>query len=251
VLVDRRIVACVVLSVGAHVAFARAMRGLPRRADVPATRVVSIRVVSPPPAPEPPPEPAQPQPAPTPKPVPAERPRVHRAAPTVAPPTAAQDVPPPEHAPAPSDTPGTPIFGVSMESTSQAGGGPSMPVGSPGGPAEGHGGGATDTKGKGAGAAPVPTYEVTKMPLPQGHCAAKMPEEAVRAGVEGLVVLDIVVGADGRVRDVRVVKSAGHGLDEAALAAIKACTFSPGLRGDEAVPTRIREFKYRFLQPDE
>jgi periplasmic protein TonB len=250
-IVDRRIVACVVLSVGAHVAFARAMRGLPKRADVPVTRVVSIRVVSPPPAPEPPPEPTHAEPAPKPVPAPVERPRARRSAPTVAPPTATQDVPPPEHAPAPSDTPGTPVFGVSMESTSQAGGGPSMAVGSPGGPREGHGGGAADAKGKGEGAAPVPVYEVTKRPLPQSHCAAKMPEEASRAGVEGLVVLDIVVGANGRVHDVRVVSHAGHGLEEAAVAAIKACSFSPAMRGDEAVAFRIPEFKYRFLQPDE
>ncbi|HEX4406975.1 MAG TPA: hypothetical protein VH560_19185, partial [Polyangia bacterium] len=177
-LLDRRIVACVVLSVGAHVAFARAMRGLPKRPDVPATRVVSIRVVSPPPAPEPPPEPDQPPPAPKPAPAaPIKVVRAHRAAPTVAP-TTTQDVPPPAHAPAPSQTPGSPIFGVSMESTSQAGGGPSMPVGSPGGPREGHGGGATDSKEKGEGEAPVPAYEVTKMPERKSSCMAKMPEEA-------------------------------------------------------------------------
>jgi protein TonB len=97
----------------------------------------------------------------------------------------------------------------------------------------------------------VPAYEVTTMPLPQGNCTAKMPEEATRAGIEGVVVLDIVVGADGRVRSVRVVKSVGHGCDEVAIAAIKACTFSAGRRGDDLVPVRIREFKYHFLQPDE
>jgi protein TonB len=250
--VDRRIVVCVVLSVGAHVAFARAMRGLPRRADAPATRVVSIRVVSAPPAPEPPPEPTQPQPAPAPKPAPAERPRAHRAAPTLTPPTASEDVPPPTHAAAPSDTPGTPVFGVSMESTSQAGGGPSMPVGSPGGPPEGHGGGATDAKGKGEGVAPVPAYEVTKMPLPHGRCTGKYTDEAKLAAVEGTVVLDIVVDAEGRVRDVHVVSGLPHGLTEAAIAAMKACTFSPGQKGDVTVPVRIREFKIRFtLQSDD
>jgi TonB family protein len=250
--IDRRIVVCVVLSVGAHVAFARAMRGLPKRADAPATRVVSIRVVSPPPALEPPPEPAEPQPAPVPKPAPAERPRAHRAAPSVAAPTTTEDVPPPEHAAAPSATPGTPVFGVSMESTSQAGGGPSMPVGSPGGPPGGHGGGATDTTGEGEGAAPVPTYEVTKMPLPRGRCTGKYTDEAKVAAIEGTVVLDIVVGADGHVRDVHVVSGLPHGLTEAAIAATKACTFSPGQKGEAAVPVRIREFKVRFgLDSDE
>jgi protein TonB len=139
-----------------------------------------------------------------------------------------------------------------MESTSQAGGGPSMPVGSPGGPREGHGGGATDTKGKGEGAAPVPAYEVTKMPLPRGRCTGKYTDEAKVAAIEGTVVLDIVVGADGRVRDVHVVSGLPHGLTEAAIAATKACTFSPGQKGDAAVPVRIREFKVRFgLDSDE
>jgi TonB family protein len=250
VLVDRRILVCVVLSVGAHVAFARAMRGLPRRADAPAKRVVSIRVVSPP-APEPPPEPALPQPLPAPKPVPLERVRTHRA-PQVAEPTTPKDVPPPEHPPAPSDTAGTPVFGVSMESTSQAGGGPSMPIGSPGGPREGHGGGGLGDKEKGAGAAPVPAYEVTTMPLPQGRCVGKYTEEAKQAAIEGTVVLDLIVAADGHVREVHVVSGLPHGLTDAAIAAAKACRFSPGQRGDEAVPVRIREFKIRFLlQSDE
>jgi len=175
-------------------------------------------------------------------------PPVH--APTVAP--VAKDTPPPDHPAVTTDTTETPTFGVSMESTSQAGGGPSMPVGSPGGPPEGHGGGATDTKGKGEGVAPVPAYEVTKMPLPHGRCTGKYTDEAKVAAIEGTVVLDIVVGADGRVRDVHVVSGLPHGLTEAAIAAIKACTFSPGQKGDTAVPVRIREFKVRFgLESDE
>ena len=65
-------------------------------------------------------------------------------------------------------------------------------------------------------------------------------------------MLDLVVGADGRVREVRVVSGLGHGLTEAAIAAAKACRFSPGEKGELAVPVRIREFKIRFvLQSDE
>jgi protein TonB len=245
--VDRRIVVCAALSVAAHVAFARAMRRLPPRAAPPAARVVSIRVVAPPP-PEPPPEAAPPPPEIAPKPVPAERVRARRAAP-VADPTTPKDVPPPEHPPAPSPTPGTPVFGVSMESTSQAGSGPSMPIGSPGGPRAGRAGGADEDEGsdKATGLAPVPAYEVSTMPLPQGRCFGKYTEEAKLAAVEGTVVLDLVVDADGRVRNVRVVSGLPHGLTEAAIAAAKACRFSPGRKGDTAVPVRVREFKIRFL----
>jgi Gram-negative bacterial TonB protein C-terminal len=58
------------------------------------------------------------------------------------------------------------------------------------------------------------------------------------------------VGADGRVREVHVVSGLGHGLTEAAIAAARACHFSPGEKDNLRVPVRIREFKIRFLLED-
>jgi protein TonB len=245
VIVDRRILACVVISIGAHVAFARTMRGLPRRADLTVKRVISIRVVSAPPPAEPPPEPSRPQ-LPTLAPAPAERVHVRHAPRVVEQPVAA-DVPPPQHPPAPSAAPGGPVFGISMESTSQAGGGPSLPVGNTASPSAGRAGGGEEGEGADMKGRPVPAYEVTTMPLPEGRCAGKYTEEAKLAAIEGTVVLDLVVGADGRVTDVRVVSGLGHGLTAAAVAAAKACHFSPGQKGDVAVAVRIRDFKIRFL----
>jgi periplasmic protein TonB len=255
VIIDRRIVACAVLSVVAHVALARTMRALPRRQEEVIKRTISIRVVSPPPPAEPPPEPASPRPPPTPKPVLAERVRAPRVAQVVEP-AAPQDVPPPEHPPAPSPSSGSasgPIFGISMESTSQAGAGPSMPIGNTASPAPDHAGAAgDDDEGNGKDTRPVPAYEVTTMPLPQGRCVGKYTDEARKAAVEGTVVLDLVVGAAGRVTQVRVVSGLGHGLTAAAIEAARSCRFSPGQKGDIAVPVRIRDFKIRFLlQTDE
>jgi TonB family protein len=133
-----------------------------------------------------------------------------------------------------------------MESTSQAGGGPSMPIGSPSNRAEGQAGGGREGKGGGENE-PVPAYEVTTMPLPKGRCVGKYTDEAKQAAIEGTVVLDLVVGADGRVKEVHVVSGLGYGLTQAAIAAAKACTFSPGEKGDQPVPVRIREFKIRFF----
>jgi len=66
---DGRLVACAVLSVAAHVALAHELGRLPARPVDHSKRVVSIRVVAPPPpAPEPPPE-APPPEAPKPPPV--------------------------------------------------------------------------------------------------------------------------------------------------------------------------------------
>jgi TonB family protein len=127
-----------------------------------------------------------------------------------------------------------------------------MPIGNPGSSPESHAGGGNEGEGKGERTEPVAAYEVTTMPLPQGRCVGKYTEEAKQAAVEGTVVLDIVVGVDGRVHQIHVVSGLGQGLTEAAIAAAKSCRFSPGQKGDVAVPVRIREFKIRFLlQNDE
>jgi len=246
VISDRRLLACAVLSVAGHLAFARGLQRLPRHDTTHTKRVVSIRVVPAPPALEPPPEPAA-APAPVPKTVPHERPRA-RPVPAAAHDLVPKDVPPPDRPAAPGDST-TPVFGVSLESTSQAGGGPAMPIGNTGhatGPSEPGSGPAKPL------AEPVAAYEVTTMPLPQGRCLGKYTEEARQAGTEGTVVLDLIVDANGRARDVRVVTGLPHGLTEAAVAALKECRFSPGEKDGAAVPVRIRGFKIRFLlQNDE
>jgi TonB family protein len=54
------------------------------------------------------------------------------------------------------------------------------------------------------------------------------------------VLLEIVVGADGAVRDVRVVEPVGRGFDEAALEAARTFRFDPAMRGDTPMAARIR-----------
>lgn len=236
---DWRLVVCALLSVGAHITIARGLDHLPRHTDRPARTVVSIRVVAPPPPPEPPPEPPPAARAPE-RPTPHERPRAHAPAPVITA-TAPPDTPPPDR-PA-TDNATAPVFGVSMESTSQAGTGAALPIGNtgavPAGPEN-----VANVKPLGA---PVQAYEVTKMPLPQGRCIGHYTEEARTAAVEGTVVLDIVVREDGRVGEVHVVSGLAHGLTEAAIAAAKSCRFSPGEKDGKPVPVRVREFKIRFL----
>jgi TonB family protein len=88
------------------------------------------------------------------------------------------------------------------------------------------------------------------MPLPIGRCSGKYTNEARAAGIEGTVVLDLVVGEDGRVRDITVVEGLSHGLTDAALAAIRECRFTPGESGGARVAVRIRGFKIRFYLDD-
>jgi len=70
--------------------------------------------------------------------------------------------------------------------------------------------------------------------------------EARLAAIQGTVVLDVVVGVDGRARVVQVVSGLGYGLNEAAIAAVMGCHFRPGQNGDVPVPVRIRRFMIKF-----
>jgi TonB family protein len=76
------------------------------------------------------------------------------------------------------------------------------------------------------------------------------PEQAIRDGVSGAttVVVRLVVDASGRVSDAEVETPAGHGFDEAALAAARTLLFAPATRDGVAVVARIR-FRYVFTPP--
>ena len=242
---DWRLPICAIVSIAGHIAFAHGLRSLPRHDSPPARRKVSIRVITPPPDPEPPPEPVR-APEVPPK-VAHERPRA-RVAPiaTQAPPP--KDLTPPPELPPPTAGDATPVFGVSMESTSQAGSGPAMPVGNTPRPTPAPHAGADAAR---AAVTPVPAYQVTTMPLPQGRCQGRYTEEAKLAAIEGTVVLDLIVDERGKVRDVQVVAGLGHGLTDAAIAAVKQCRFSPGEKDGTPVPVRVRGFKIRFLMQDQ
>ena len=55
-------------------------------------------------------------------------------------------------------------------------------------------------------------------------------EQARRAGLEGEVLLEIVVGPDGGVRDMQVLRRLAAGLDEQAVEAVRQWRFSPARR---------------------
>ena len=244
---DRRILIAAAASVVGHFALARALDELPPREASAPPRKISVRVVQPPPKAEPPPpEPPKPPDPPPPKAEPLAKP-VHEAPRPRKPAVTETAKPPPVETAAPSTTPdpgstAKPKFGVSMTSTSQ-GGQVQVPVGNTTSPDAPRGGPAP--------AAPLPApaaaHEVTKMPLPQGRCAGKYTDAARAAGIEGVVVLDVIVDEQGRTRDIQVVEALSHGLTEAAIAALRACRFTPGEKNGAPVPVRVRGFKIRFL----
>ena len=107
-------------------------------------------------------------------------------------------------------------------------------------------GAAVATKGEVLAAAPAPVAEVFVPPSFLFRQEPVYPERARRAGVEGVVGVRIALAPDGAVRQVELTQSSGsRHLDEAALAAARASTFSPASRnrspvGAEAVAS------YRF-----
>lgn len=72
-------------------------------------------------------------------------------------------------------------------------------------------------------------------------------EEARKAKYQGTVVLWIIVGPDGRVRDVRVQRTLGMGLDEKAIAAVRTWKFDPAQKDGHPVAVQVNvEVNFRL-----
>ena len=215
-----------------------------------------------PPPPPPPPSPAPaPAPPPKPRPRPPSKPRPLPPLPRDAPPPPpevrpSEAPPPPNQPPSPAARPTAPVrIGISLSSTSTAGSfaapvgntlygaSPKVaadpasvtPYASPDGryapPAAGH---------------YVPPSRVSRLPKVSREVRAVYPEAARRAGIEGQVVLRLRIGAEGQVVEARVLESAGHGFDEAALAAVRQFSFEPGTLDGAPVATDIT-YTHTFL----
>jgi TonB family protein len=72
------------------------------------------------------------------------------------------------------------------------------------------------------------------------------PEQARRAGLMGEVVMDITVGKEGTVRAVNIVRGSGHGMDQAAMDAIKQVEFEPYRIDDDRVGIQNYPYKVTF-----
>ena len=87
----------------------------------------------------------------------------------------------------------------------------------------------------------VPIYEVTRRPelLSETEMTGFYTEEAKELGIEGSVLIELEVRADGTVANPRVVRGLGHGLDQNAVRAARSLRFRPAYRCAEAVPVWI------------
>jgi protein TonB len=72
-------------------------------------------------------------------------------------------------------------------------------------------------------------------------------EEARKAKFQGTCVLWLIVGPDGRPRDIRVQRTLGLGLDEKAIEAVKTWRFDPALKDGKPVAVQINvEVSFRL-----
>jgi TonB family protein len=244
----KRLGICAVASLTSHFLLARGTAHLPARVEAAQPVILSVNLRQT--APEPEPEPVKPKGEELSKQPLREAPakRVYRVADASKQATPTKNITPTERPAATDSNSDTPVFGISMESTSAAGTGPSIRVGNTLQTKPREHTGEVDPGGTRPLAAPVPAYQVTKMPLPKGGACPPGPytNEAREAGLEGIVMLSFVVDENGRVRDIKVLQGLGMGLTEVAKRTVQACAFSPGERDGKPVPTRVSSFKIRF-----
>jgi len=177
-----------------------------------------------PPPPSPPPEPIKPQ-------------VVNHVDTTPPPPAKANEPPPP------------PVFGLSLSSTAADStftmqqGNTTMTEQQKGPPPK-------DVRplsgtGQKGGRAPVSLAQVTKMPEKIGECPPGNPSQLYTAdardrGIEGDVIVETELDAEGHVAKTHVLKKLGYGLDENAANAIRErCKFKPAEVNGEKVGTTV------------
>jgi TonB family protein len=73
-------------------------------------------------------------------------------------------------------------------------------------------------------------------------------DEARKAKFQGTVVLEAIVGMDGNVYDVKILRPLGLGLDEKTIEAVKKWKFRPGFKNGKPVAIRVTfEVNFRLL----
>lgn len=201
----------------------------PRISPPKPVEVTAVRIEEPPPAPSPTkakPKEKPKQPAPPPKEI---------VDLTTQPPQASE--PPPTEAAGDAAPDATPVFGLSKQSFGTSGAfaarrGNTLGMRAADSPI-------TDAVGA---LRPVPVYSLTNLPEILGKPDPRYPPDLRAAGIEGDVVIELVVTAEGEVGagTLRVLESSDRGFDEAALEAVGSLRFKPATQGSTPVAVRIR-----------
>jgi TonB family protein len=93
---------------------------------------------------------------------------------------------------------------------------------------------------------PVDEYLVTSMPELRSDVRISYPPASKKKGIQGAVVMDLLIDALGTVRETTLVEGPDPELNSAALTASKGFQFTPALIKNKPVAVRIR-YVYRFV----
>jgi TonB family protein len=87
-----------------------------------------------------------------------------------------------------------------------------------------------------------------RLPQPYRRLRPPYTEAAARMEAEATVDVQVLIGADGEVGRIDVVRWAGFGLDEATTETVRRLHFRPAMRGGRAIPMRVL-LRYNFRRP--
>ncbi len=142
---------------------------------------------------------------------------------------------------------GDPLSNVLGPASNGTGSGGGIGSGSGGGVGSGRGPGVGQGWGGGIGGGPYRVGGGVSAPRALYAPDPEYSEEARKAKFQGTVVLWVVVGPDGRPRDIRVQRTLGMGLDEKAVQAVRTWTFEPARKDGQPVAVQINiEVNFRL-----
>jgi TonB family protein len=133
---------------------------------------------------------------------------------------------------------GDPMSGAVLPSNG-TGSGSGIGTGSGGGIGSGKGGGFGPGSGGGTGGGVFHVGGGVSAPRVIFQPDVEFSDEARKAKYQGTCVLALVVGPDGRPRDIRVTSSLGMGLDEKAVEAARKYRFEPAMKDGHPVAVEI------------
>jgi len=142
---------------------------------------------------------------------------------------------------------GDPLSNVLGPPSNGTGSGGGIGSGSGGGVGSGRGPGVGPGEGGGIGGGLYRVGGGVSAPRAVYSPDPEYSEEARKAKYQGIVMLWLIVGADGRPREIRVMRSVGMGLDEKALEAVRTWRFDPARKDGHPVSVQINvEVSFRL-----
>ena len=142
---------------------------------------------------------------------------------------------------------GDPLSAVLGPPSNGPGSGGGIGSGSGGGVGSGRGPGVGPGWGGGIGGWPYRVGGGVSAPRPLFTPDPEYSEEARKAKYQGVVVLWLVIGPDGRPREIRVSRPLGMGLDEKAIEAVRTWRFEPAKKDGQPVAVQMNvEVSFRL-----